>query len=164
MMTRSAKRLASAALAIGIVGMSGVASAYWHSSGHGSGSGTTGTTQPVSVSPGTPLAALYPGGRTAIALTVSNPNTSPVFVGSLLLDATRGSGGFAVDAGHAGCTVSSLSYTAQSNGGAGWTIPAQAGGVNGSLPITLAQGLSMALSADNACQGATFTIYLTATS
>jgi hypothetical protein len=164
MRIRSAKRLISAVLAVGIVGVSGVASAHWLSSGHGSGSGSTGTTVPVSLSPGTPAAGLYPGGRTAIALTVSNSNASAVVVGSFQLDATRGSGGFAVDAGHSACAVSSLSYAAQTNAGAGWTVPAKVGAVNGSLPLTLTQALSMTLAADNACQGATFTIYLSATS
>jgi hypothetical protein len=152
------------AVVIGVVGTGGVASAHWLTSGHGSGSGTTGTTALLTLSPGTAAANLYPGGRTAVVLTVSNPNTSSVFVGSLQLDATRGSGGFAVDSGHSGCTVSSLSYTAQTNAGAGWTVPAKVGAVNGSLPVTLPSALSMSVAADNACQGATFTIYLAATS
>jgi hypothetical protein len=60
-----------------------------------------------------------------------------------------------VDAAHPGCVVSTLSFTTQTNGGAGWTVPG-----NGSLPLTLASALSMSTSAANACQGATFTVYL----
>jgi hypothetical protein len=41
-------------------------------------------------------------------------------------------------------------------------VPAKSGAVNGVLPITLTSALAMSLSAVNACQGATFTVYLTA--
>ena len=42
-------------------------------------------------------------------------------------------GGFAVDAGHSGCTLGTLSYTTQTNGGSGWNVPAKVGAVNGTL-------------------------------
>ena len=60
-----------------------------------------------------------------------------------------------VDAAHPGCAVSTLGFTTQTNGGAGWTVAG-----HGSLPVTLAGALSMSASAANACQGATFTVYL----
>lgn len=159
---RSTHRLASVVVAVVLVAVAGVASAYWLSSGQGAGSATAGTTVAVSLSPGTAAPNLYPGGRTDVVLTVANSNPSSVFVGSLQLDAARGSGGFAVDANHSGCVVSTLGYTAQTNAGVGWTIPPRAGAVNGSLPITLTSALAMSGSAANACQGATFTIYLSA--
>jgi len=65
--------------------------------------------------------------------------------------------GFAVDGTHASCGVSSLTFTAQTNGGAGWTVPGTS-----SLPVTLANSLAMNTSAASACQGATFTVYLRA--
>ena len=43
------------------------------------------------------------------------------------------------------------------NGGAAWTVPG-----SGSVPITLANAVSMATSAANDCQGASFTVYLRA--
>jgi hypothetical protein len=78
-----------------------------------------------------------------------------VRVGSLALDTSQGTGGFAVDAAHSGCAVSALAFTTQTNGGAGWTVPG-----SGSLPVTLTAAVSMSTSAGNACQGATFTVYL----
>ena len=80
----------------------------------------------------------------------------------MALDTGRGTGGFSVDAGHAGCSVTVLSLTTQTNAGAGWTIPAKAGAINGTLPVTMTNALAMAVGAANSCQGATSTIYLMA--
>ena len=63
-----------------------------------------------------------------------------------------------MDGGHAGCGVAALSFTTQTNGGAGWTVP----GSGRPSSITLTNALSMATGAANACQGATFTVYLQA--
>ena len=67
-----------------------------------------------------------------------------------------------MDGGHSGCSVATLSYTTQTNGGAGWTVPARVGIVDGTLAITLSNALSMGAGAASACQGATFTVYLAA--
>ncbi|MGV8967114.1 MAG: hypothetical protein ACOH2F_12630 [Cellulomonas sp.] len=96
-----------------------------------------------------------------MALTVTNPNGFPVRLGSLALDAARGTGKFAVDSTHSTCSVTTLSFTKQSPVG-GWTIPAKVGPTNGSLSIQLADALAMGLDAASACQGASFTVYLVA--
>jgi hypothetical protein len=152
--------LATAAFAVVLVlVLDGTAFAYWGGSGSGSASGTTGAAVPVGLSPATPAAGLRPGGTADVGLVVSNPNTFAVHLGPLALDTARGTGGFAVDAGHAGCATSTLGFTPQT-GGTGWTVPAKAGAVNGVLPITLPGALAMATSAANACQGASVTVYL----
>lgn len=138
----------------------GTAAAMWSDSGGGAGTAGTGATVPVTLSPGSPTANLFPGGRSDVLLTVTNPNTSPVRLGSLVLDTVQGTGGFAVDAAHSGCSVAALGYTAQSNAGAGWTVPAKAGSVEGSLTVRLVNALSMGVDAANACQGARITVYL----
>jgi len=74
---------------------------------------------------------------------------------SLALETTQGTGGFTVDGAHAACGVASLTFTTQTNGGVGWTIPA-----SGSSVLSLANSLSMNTNAANACQGASFTVYL----
>jgi len=140
----------------------GIAWSYWSAGGSGSGSGANRTPTALSLSPGTPAAGLYPGGSTNVVLTASNSNTSIVKIGSLLLDTSQGTGGFAVDGGHSGCSVAALSYTSQSNGGSGWSVPAKVGAVNGTLAITLTNALSMSAAAASACQGASFTVYLVA--
>jgi hypothetical protein len=147
----------TAAVAIG-----GVAAAYWSGFATGTGSGTTGTPAVVTLSPATPTTALHPEEQADVVLTMSNPNPYVAIVGAIRLDQSQGSGGFAVDAGHAGCAVSALSYTRQTNGGAGWRVPARVGTTNGTLAVTLHNALAMSPDAANACQGASITVYLAA--
>jgi hypothetical protein len=153
--TRRRGLLVTALLPVLVVGATGVAFAYWTKAGGGSGAATTGTTQAVTLTPGTASSQLYPGGASAVAVTVTNPNPGSVKVGSFSLDTTQGSSGFAVDSGHLGCGLATLGFTTQTNGGAGWTIPA-----SGSSVLSLAGSLSMSTTAANACQGASFTVYL----
>ena len=158
-MRTSGRLILTSLLVVLAVAGTSAANAFWRGSGAGVGSGTTGTTVPVTLSPGSPTATLYPGGLTNVVLTVTNPNPYSVRIGSLALDTSQGAGGFAVDAGHAGCAVSTLTFTTQTNGGAGWTVPGRVGGVDGTLSVTLANALTMGPGAANACQGATYAVY-----
>jgi len=163
MSPRIARRTLLTSLLVALaVSIGGAANAYWGGSGSGVGSATTGTALAVTLSPGAPAAELHPGGVTNVELTVSNPNAYPVQIGSLALDTGQGTAGFAVDAGHSGCDVSALSFTTDTNGGAGWTVPEKVGAVDGTLPVTLTNDLTMAEVAANACQGARYTVYLAA--
>ena len=148
------------AIVVVAVGGAGIAYAYWSAGGAGAGSGAAGTTIPITLSSGTPTATLLPGGQSGVVLTMTNSNPATVHISSLALDTSQGAGGFSVDSGHSGCTLSTLSFTTQTNGGSGWSVPGKVGSTNGTLSVTLANGLSMSLSAVNACQGATFTVYL----
>ena len=139
--------------------VAGVAAAYLSAAGGGSATAATTTTSALTLAPATPTAQLYPGGQANVALTITNPNPGQIRVGSLALDTSQGTGGFAVDATHSGCGLAPLSFATQTNAGAGWTVPG-----SGSLSVTLTNALSMGMGAANACQGATFTIYLTVTS
>jgi hypothetical protein len=149
--------LPTSVLVILALAVGGTAQAYWAGAGGGAGAGTTETIVALRLNPGTPAYALFPGGRTDVVLIVANPNASVARIGSLALDPGQGAGGFAVDGSHSGCDVSTLSFTNQTNGGAGWTVPA-----SGTLPVTLADALAMDTGAANACQGARFTVYLAA--
>ncbi len=135
--------------------VAGTAFAFWVSGGTGAAAAGSGSAAAVTLTPGVPSAQLHPGGQASVVLTVSNPNSASVRIGSLALDTTQGTGGFSVDTAHTGCGLSALAFITQTNAGAGWTVP---GG--GSLPLTLAGSLSMGGSAANGCQGATFRIYL----
>lgn len=137
----------------------GVAAAYWSITGGGSATAATGSTSALTLTPAAPTAELFPGGQASVVLTVTNPNPGPVRVGSLALDTSQGTGGFAVDGGHSGCGLAPLSFVTQTNGGAGWTVPG-----SGMLSVTLTNALSLGTGADNACQGATFSVYLTVAS
>ena len=155
--TRRRGVLVAALLTLIVLATIGAASAFWTSGGSGSGAGDTGIAQPVILAPATALTYLYPGGSSAVAVSATNPNPGTVRVTSLSLDTSQGTGGFSVDGGHDSCSVATLSFTTQNNGGAGWDLPA-----GGPTSITLANALSMSTSAANACQGATFTVYLQA--
>jgi hypothetical protein len=152
-------------VAVGVVAsvlLGSAAAAYWTAASSGGTTATATTSQAVTVSPGVPTTQVFPGGSAAVAVTLSNPNAFPVRVRGLVLDTARGTGGFGVDGGHASCGVASLSYSTQTNGGTGWTVPPRVGGVDGSLPAELTGALSMAVGAADACQGAGFTVYLDA--
>lgn len=145
-----------------VIGGTGVAYAYWSAGGAGLGLGGTGTTVPITLTSGAPTAGLVPGSSSSVILTATNTNAATVHVSSLALDTTQGTNGLSVDAGHSGCALGALSFTTQTNGGSGWSVPGKVGAVNGTLSITLPSSLAMATSAANACQGATFTVYLLA--
>lgn len=155
--TRRSEVVASLVILLAI-GTIGPASAYWRGTGGGAGSGGTGSTQPVTLSPATVSTQIYPGGQAAVAVLVTNPNPGPVRVGSLSLDTAQGVGGFAVDGAHTACGVGTLSYATQSNGGSGWTIAGA-----GSSTLTFPSALTMGSGASSACQGASFTVYLKVT-
>jgi hypothetical protein len=164
-MTRLGRRtllLAAAAIVLVAVPVGGVAYARWSAGGSGTGSGSTGTTVAVTISAGAPAAGLYPGGQTGVVATATNTNDSIIHINSLALNSSQGTGGFSVDAGHAGCSVAALSFVTQTNGGAGWNVPARVGAVNGTLPLTLTNALAMTSAAVDACQGASFTVFLVA--
>jgi hypothetical protein len=138
--------------------------AYWTVIGAGSASGPVSAVSSLTLSAGTPSSQLYPGASADVALVVSNPNAFTVHISSLTLETAQGSGGFGVDAAHSGCELSALSFTTATNDGSGWTVPAKVGSVEGSLAIDLSGAISMSTSALSACQGASFSIFLKASS
>jgi hypothetical protein len=162
-MRRRARRAAFVVAGlVGVAAVAGGAYAYWGTGGAGTASLAVATTTSVTLSPATPTAGLYPGSSAGVTLTVTNPNAAQVHVSALALDPSQGTGGFGVDGSHPSCNVGSMSFSTQTNGGSGWTVPGKVGGTNGSLPITLANSVSMSASASDACQGASFTVYLKA--
>lgn len=141
------------------IGTVSAASAYWKGRGTGSGSAATASPQALTLTPATASGQLYPGGQAAVSLSVTNPNPVSLRIGTLAVDTSQGQGGFGVDAMHSTCSPSSLSFASQTNSGNGWSVPA-----SGALSLTLPASLSMGAAADNACQGAQFTVYLKASS
>jgi len=148
-------RLAFAVVAA--LAASGGAFAYFTSPGNGSGGAAVGAPAELTITAVTPTAELlYPGGAGEIDATISNPNPFSVRINSLVL----GGAGITVDSGHSGCDTSAVHYSTQSNGGAGWDVPARVDATDGTLAVQLAGALGMDTSAANACQGATFTVSL----
>ncbi len=156
----TARWLLVAASVVVLVTVGVTAVAVWGGMGRGLGAAGTGTAVPVTLSPGTPAGDLHPGSRTDVLLTVNNPNPFSVRLGAFALDPEQGLGGFAVDTDHAGCGMSELSYTRQTNSGIGWTVPAKAGNINGTRLVRLPVALTMSTAAVNACQGARISVYL----
>jgi hypothetical protein len=138
--------------------LTGTASAYWHSTGAGTGSassaaGLASLTTTATVATG---AALAPGGSAApLTLTIDNPGSLAVTVTTLALDASRSIG---VTGAKGTCTNPPLSVTTP----AGWTgLTVPAGGTTGAT--TIAGAVSLGVAASSGCQGATFTIPVTLT-
>ena len=138
---------------------SSLAFSYWRAAGTGTAAATATTTAAVVIAPATAGAGLYPGGQADVLLTLANPNPFAVRVGTLSLDTSRGTAGFAVDAGHSGCDVSVLSLSMRTGP---WPVGPRVGTIDGSTSVTLSDALTMTTTASSVCQGATFTVYLLA--
>jgi hypothetical protein len=141
-----------------VFGVPSVALGYW------SGGASTATTsvklaQPLAVvlSPGVAGADLSPGVSGDVSMVVSNPNPNVVHVGSFVAD---GGSAITVDGAHGGCDVSALTFTTQTNGGVGWSVPPALGASDGTLTVDLVGSLAMSAAAANACQGAQFVVPL----
>jgi hypothetical protein len=136
----------------------GVAIAAWTTGGTGSGQASAGTATAMTISAGTPSTNLYPTASADVAAVFSNPNPYKVHVSSVALGAVT------VDGGHSACNTASVTVASMDdNSGSGWDVPAKSGGVNGSLNVDLVGAISMTNAANDFCQGATFTVALTAT-
>jgi hypothetical protein len=156
-MTR--KRLVRIAVTatVGLTIAGAAAYAAWSVNGSGSGSASAATAQNLTLTAGLAASTLYPGANADVDTNVLNSNPFPVHVTSLALDTAKGQSGFGVDAGHSGCNLSSLSFTTATNGGNGWDIAA-----NTPADLDASGSVAMDSSANDSCQGATFTVYLTA--
>lgn len=152
---RLVRIVVTAAVGLSIAGA--VAYAAWSVTGSGRGSASAATAQNLTLSAGSTSSALYPGAAADVDTSIANANPFPVHVTGLALDTTKGQNGFDVDAGHSGCNVSSLSFTTATNGGHGWDIAA-----GSSDDVDASGSIAMGASANDSCQGATFTVYLTA--
>jgi len=143
------------------IAVAAAAFAYWRGNGNGEATTVLPNVQSITLQPGTQTAQLYPGGDSSVSVVLSNPNSTFVQVGSIVLDPGAAQP-FAVDPSHSSCGLSALSFVAQNNGGAGWRIPPRAGSTDGSLAIDLPEAMKMSAAAANACQGASFTVQLKA--
>jgi hypothetical protein len=132
--------------------------AFWTTGGSGSGTATAETVASVTLTPGTPTTDLFPGTSGDVAVSIANDNSYQAFVGKIVLDTSRGSGGFSVSGGQPGCDPAAVSYTTQSNGGAGWFVPA-----GSTRDLDLSNAVALGTGAASECQGATFIVYLLAT-
>lgn len=144
---RWTRRLASAGTgAAALLLAGGIAYAAWAVLGTGSGTAVPGSTTPLTAVAAVST-ALYPGSSATLTITVSNPNPRPVTVTSIdLTDAVTAS---------AGCTTHGVTVNLPAT--VSVAVPA-----GGSAPVALNDAVSMSTSSSSDCQGATFTIPLSA--
>ncbi len=102
---------------------------------------------------GTETTPLLPGGSGDVILNVTNPNPYAVTLVSV-----TGNGTISVDGSHPGCTTAGI-VTFSDQTGLTQTIP----GNGTTTAVDLPGAAHMALTAANACQGATFSIQVAVT-
>jgi hypothetical protein len=162
--SRFSSRFSSRSLAVAAalaVGLAAGALAFWSATGSGTATATLDNPLELTLGPGVSSDPIAPGDAAGVAVVAVNPNPYTARLQSLSLDTGRGTGGFAADASHSGCGLGALSFATQTNGGAGWAVPPKVGSTNGTLLIELPDALAMSSTAANACQGTSFTVYLT---
>jgi hypothetical protein len=143
-------------LALAVLVSAGAAGAYLSSSGSGSATASTSVAlSNVTVTGAATTQSLLPTGTPTgdVNVTLTNLNSARVHINSLVLDTSQGTAGFSASA-----SACALSFAGQSNGGSGWTIPA-----NGTLSVDLTNSVTMGTGAASTCQGQSFTVYLKAT-
>ncbi len=155
------KRASVIALFLAVVIAGGVAAAAWLVSGTGSATSQAASAVSLTVSAGTPTPSLYPKPAAgygspmvgAVYATVTNPNPFPV----QLTNATFGAVASTPLAGKT-CAASNVVAPAPVTLATPVTVPA-----NGNAAVTVPGALEMVSTADNGCQGATFTVQVTLT-
>lgn len=150
-------RILTVALAALLTAGGGAAWAHWSTAGAGSASATTRTFETVAVvamgAGDAPDSTLVPGGTADVILRADNPNDFAATVFSV-----APSGPVTADPGHAGCTVTGVSFTAPSA-----PITPAIELPPGETLIHLQDAASMDATSQSACQGATFSIPVTLT-
>jgi hypothetical protein len=154
------KRVPVIALFLAVLVGGGIAAAAWLVTGTGAATSQAASAVSLTVSAGSPTASLYPkpaagyGSRSvgAVQATVANPNPFPV----QLTSATFGAVTATPLAGRT-CAASNVVATGPVTLATPITLAAGASGV----AVTVPGALEMLSTADNGCQGATFSVQVT---
>jgi hypothetical protein len=152
---RRGKVILSVAAAAAVLVNAGAAWAYWMVNGEGTGVAVAGTAVELTLTgKSDDSKPLYPGGTTNLTVTVTNQNDFPIKITSV----APGGKAVTADAAHreAGCRTTGV-VVAQDVIPVSWEVPKNTIGV-----FTVPDGVRMTNSSDSACQGATFTIPVTA--
>jgi hypothetical protein len=157
-MNAATRRVATPLLgtAVVTVTLAGVATGYYRSVVASTGTGsaaTSGVTAPTFTVTGTVSTGLYPGGPGAtMTVTVHNANSRAIAVQSL-----ASAGTVTVSGASGTCTTTGLTVNAAPS-----ALPASVP-AGSTVTLTLTGAVTMGLTADSGCQGATFTIPLKVT-
>lgn len=143
-------KFGAAFLAVSLTG-TGLAFALWSANGVGTSSAKALTAQSLTVTAGTATADLYPGFTQGdVAFSVNNPNPYPVTI-------TAMTPGTVVSSNPTNCPATNVTVASAT----GLNIPVAANAT--ATGQTIANVVSMASTAPDACQGVTFTINMTLT-
>jgi hypothetical protein len=144
-LVRIRKSLAAIGIVTGATLASTLAFAAWTADGTGTGSAEAITAQAVTATGADASAQLYPGGNGELQVKISNPNQYPVLVTAI------NNGSSAISADKVGCNAAqSVTFT---NSSGEWSVAA-----NSDTTVVLAGKVHMSNAANDACQGATFTV------
>ena len=141
-------KIAALATAATIVGGSGVALAYFTTTGSGTGAGTAGTSTAL-VLHGSAPTSLYPGTTSPVSFTVDNSSPGHQYVATIKLVSVS------TDSAHAACDVTKFTMpdvVANQDVASGSGIAITAGGTLTMLNSPTSQ---------DACKGAPLTLHLT---
>lgn len=140
---------------------SGVAYAFWSTTGSGTGAAASGSSLGLTLTAGTVSTnVLYPTATGDVVVVISNPNPFAVSVDSLTLPTTAATAytnaglttlNAACNTGGTGVT---WNYTSKSLTGV--IVAKKTGGVDGTLTLTLTNGAAMSNASDNSCQSSFF--------
>ncbi|MEV6597213.1 hypothetical protein AB0M36_10165 [Actinoplanes sp. NPDC051346] len=149
------KAILSVAAVAAVIVNAGAAWAYWRLGGAGTGVAVAGSAVELELHGRSDESEpLYPGSSAGLTVTVTNRNGFPVRITSI----SAGDGRVTADPAHreAGCLETGVVVSADVLA-VSWEVPKNTIGV-----FTVPGGLRMTNSSDSACQGATFTIPVTA--
>jgi hypothetical protein len=147
-----------AATAVAGVLVTGAAYAYWTATGTGNATVGSLSAQPLAVAAvSTVVSDLYPGKTDDVSFVVSNPNPYPVGLNGATVTGTPTSSSEAACPGATNLTIATGPFTLSG------TVPAATGSSPGSLTVSIPALVTMKTSADNGCQGRTFSIPISVT-
>lgn len=152
---RRGRVILSVAAAAAVLVNAVAAWAYWMLDGEGTGVAVAGTAVELTLTGRSDDSKpLYPGGTTNLTVTVTNQNDFPIKITTV----APGAKAVSADSAHreAGCRTTGV-VVAQKVIPVSWEVPKNTIGV-----FTVPDGVRMTNSSDSACQGATFTIPVTA--
>jgi hypothetical protein len=153
--TRRVWTVVSVTAGLGVLA-SGAAYAYWSATGSGSAAVGSVTAQPLTVAASsTVVVDLYPGKTDTVSFAVNNPNPYPVSLSGASVNGAATSNNEALCPGATNLTVATGPFSLSG------TVPAASGSTPGTLTVSIAGLVTMKTTADNNCQGRTFTVPLT---
>ena len=83
------KKIAALAVATGIIGTTGVAYAYWTTTGSGEGSATAAASNGTLVLHADVADGIYPGGSVSVTFTADNDSATRLFAGTIHLESVE---------------------------------------------------------------------------